>query len=135
MRSTVAAHDRHLVRGGRATSKDPTARQRTSRCPSPTTSRPASPTAYADEALAWKRTKWLGRRVSNAATDLVTYQEIVDEVRPEWIIETGTGNGGRAHFLRRRPGDLIGEGRVISIEQHAEGHPTRAPRDIPPGPR
>ena len=63
---------------------------------------------------AWNDTSWLGRPVHNAATDLVVYQEILAEVRPDWIIETGTDDGGRAAFLASIC-DLLDHGRVISL--------------------
>jgi cephalosporin hydroxylase len=64
--------------------------------------------------LAWRETRWLGRRVSLAATDLVTYQEILTDVRPDWVIETGSQGGGHALFLASIC-DLLGHGRVISV--------------------
>jgi cephalosporin hydroxylase len=67
--------------------------------------------------LAWRETRWLGHLVPNAPTDLVAYQEILAEVRPDWVIETGTDNGGRAYFLATVC-DLLGHGEVISIAKH-----------------
>jgi len=64
--------------------------------------------------LAWRETRWLGRRVPNAPTDLITYQEILAEVRPDWVIETDTQAGGRALFLAGVC-ELLGHGQVISI--------------------
>jgi cephalosporin hydroxylase len=88
---------------------------------------PPSPVPVADDlrdaftaahyrSLAWRETRWLGHRVPNAATDLVTYQEILAEVRPDWVIETGTDTGGRAYFLATIC-DLLGHGQVISISE------------------
>jgi cephalosporin hydroxylase len=73
--------------------------------------------------LAWRETRWLGKRVPNAPTDLLAYQEILAEVRPDWVIETGTGGGGRAYFLATVC-ELLDRGEVISIapRQH-ENHP------------
>ena len=42
-----------------------------------------------------------GTRSPKTPTDLLAYQELIAAVRPDWIIETGTGNGGRALFLAR----------------------------------
>jgi cephalosporin hydroxylase len=95
---------------------------------------PASPVPVADDlrdaftaayyrSRAWDQTRWLGRPVHNAATDLVTYQEILAEVRPDWVIHTGAPDGGRAYFLATIC-DLIGRGEVISISHHPrEGRP------------
>jgi cephalosporin hydroxylase len=71
-------------------------------------------TAAYHRTLAWRETRWLGRQVANAPTDLVTYQEILADVRPDWVIETGTGGGGRAYFLATVC-ELLGHGEVISI--------------------
>ena len=65
--------------------------------------------------LAWTQTSWLGRAVPNAPTDLIAYQEIVAEVTPDWIIETGTGDGGRALFLASLC-DILGHGQVVSVD-------------------
>jgi len=87
---------------------------------------PTAPTPIPDElkasfidafwhSLAWRDTTWLGHRVTKPPTDLVAYQEIVQRVRPDWIIETGTGNGGRALFLASIC-ELLDHGQVVSID-------------------
>ena len=76
---------------------------------------------------AWEHTTWLDRKVLNAPTDLITYQEIVAEIAPDWIIETGTGTGGRALFLASVC-ESLGRGRVVSID-HRPG------KDLPVHPR
>jgi hypothetical protein len=71
---------------------------------------PASPAPIPDDlrdaftsayyrSLSWRETRWLGLEVPNTPTDLMVYQEILAEVRPDWLIETGTQGGGRAWFL------------------------------------
>jgi cephalosporin hydroxylase len=64
---------------------------------------------------AWRKTTWLGHSVSKPPTDLIAYQEMITRVRPDWIVETGTGNGGRALFLASIC-ELLGHGRVLSID-------------------
>ena len=64
--------------------------------------------------------------VWNAPTDLFVYQEILTEVRPDWIIETGGRNGGRALFLASVC-DLLDHGRVVAVGA--------APGDRPEHPR
>jgi len=99
---------------------------------------PTDPTPIPDElkesfvdafwhSLAWRDTKWLGHRVSKAPTDLLAYQEIVQRVRPDWIIETGTGNGGRALFLASIC-ELIDHGQVVSIDPHVAEQRAEHPR-------
>ena len=70
--------------------------------------------------LAWQETTWLGLRTPNAPADLLAYQDIIHEVRPDWIVETGTRHGGRAHFLASIC-DLVGHGRVLSIDTERAG--------------
>jgi cephalosporin hydroxylase/GT2 family glycosyltransferase len=77
--------------------------------------------------LAWRDTTWLGRRVHKAPTDLLVYQDLIHRVRPDWIIETGTGGGGRALFLGSVC-DLIDHGQVLSIDRRMVG-------DLPVHPR
>ena len=45
------------------------------------------------------RLEWLGFKAIKCPMDLLVYQEILYERRPEWIIETGTNFGGSALFL------------------------------------
>jgi cephalosporin hydroxylase len=74
--------------------------------------------------LKWQDTNWLGKRIPKAPTDLFVYQEILNRVRPDWIVETGTAGGGRALFLASIC-DLIGHGQVLSVDKRAfEGLPT-----------
>jgi cephalosporin hydroxylase len=77
--------------------------------------------------LAWRETPWLGRRAGRPAADLIAYQELVARVRPDWILDTHTGSGGRAMFLASIC-ELIGTGRVLSIRRRAEGDFPEHPR-------
>ena len=71
----------------------------------------------------WRSTSWLGRAIATAPTDLIAYQELVSTVRPDWIVEVGTGDGGRALFLSSMC-ELVGHGQVVSIDV---GPPTDPP--------
>jgi cephalosporin hydroxylase len=77
--------------------------------------------------LAWRETRWLGREVPNAPTDLMMYQEILAEVQPDWVIETGTQSDGRAWFLAGVC-DLLGQGQVISVSPRPGKNPALHPR-------
>jgi cephalosporin hydroxylase len=70
----------------------------------------------------WHSTTWSGKWMNKAPTDLFAYQEILHRVRPEWILETGTEGGGRALFLATIC-DLIGAGRVLSVDDRAVENP------------
>jgi cephalosporin hydroxylase len=63
----------------------------------------------------WRRSAWLGARTHRPPTDLLLYGELIYDLRPEWIIETRTGAGGRALFLASVC-ELIGSGRVLTID-------------------
>jgi cephalosporin hydroxylase len=82
----------------------------------------------------WHQTTWSGKWMGKAPTDLFAYQEVLFRIRPDWILETGTGGGGRALFLASIC-DLIGGGRVLSVDDQAAEklaeHPriTYLPRD------
>jgi cephalosporin hydroxylase len=75
----------------------------------------------------WHRTPWLGRSTHTPPTDLLAYQELIYRVRPEWIVETRTGVGGRALFLASIC-DLIDHGQVLSIDEYPLAHPPSHPR-------
>ena len=75
----------------------------------------------------WQDTTWLGHSVDTPPTDLLAYQEIIADVRPDWIIEIGTGDGGRTAFLASIC-DLVGHGQIVSIDRDRDG-------DLPEHPR
>ncbi len=58
---------------------------------------------------------WMGYIVGKMPTDMIKYQEIIFETRPDVIIETGTAFGGSALFFANMF-DLVGSGRVITID-------------------
>lgn len=62
-----------------------------------------------------KRTFWLGVPTSKCPLDMWLYQEMLFELRPDVIIETGTAKGGSALFLACIC-DLIGHGKIITID-------------------
>jgi cephalosporin hydroxylase len=70
--------------------------------------------------LPWRRTTWLGAPIRTAPTDLLAYQEIVSRVRPDWVVEIGGSDQGRAVFLASIC-ELIGHGRVLSIRGADDG--------------
>jgi cephalosporin hydroxylase len=63
----------------------------------------------------WWQTSWLGFQTLKTPTDLWIYQELIVEVRPDLVIESGTYKGGSALFLAGIC-ELIGHGRVVSID-------------------
>jgi len=72
----------------------------------------------------WGLTTWRGHPMWKAVTDAWIYQQILWDIRPDLIIETGTGHGGTALFLA----DLlelfqVEHGVVATIELHPEKYP------------
>jgi len=63
----------------------------------------------------WADTRWLGIGVSKCPLDLWVYQEILDETRPDLLVETGTFDGGSALYFASLF-DLLGRGRVVTID-------------------
>ncbi len=75
----------------------------------------------------WHRTPWLGKWTHRPPTDLFIYQELVHRLRPDWIVETRTGAGGRTLFLASVC-DLVGNGRVLSLDGYPLASPPEHPR-------
>jgi cephalosporin hydroxylase len=71
----------------------------------------------------WRNTYWLGVPLQKCPLDLWVYQELLTEVQPELVVETGTYAGGTALYLASCL-DMIGKGRVITIDiLEREGRP------------
>jgi cephalosporin hydroxylase len=63
----------------------------------------------------WRNTTWMGTTILKCPLDLWIYQELLHELRPDLIIETGTALGGSAAYLAALC-DLLGHGRIVSID-------------------
>jgi cephalosporin hydroxylase len=75
----------------------------------------------------WRDARWLGTPLLKCPLDLWVYQEILCEVRPDVIVESGTYRGGSALFLASVC-DLLGHGRVVTIDPHEYGERPQHPR-------
>lgn len=60
-------------------------------------------------------TFWLGTPTLKCPLDLWVYQEIIYDLKPDLIIETGTAEGGSALFLATML-DILGKGEIITID-------------------
>ncbi len=69
----------------------------------------------ADEHQVWVRTFWMNVPCVQCPLDLWVYQEIITELRPDLVVETGTLLGGTTLFLAHAL-DLVGKGKVVSID-------------------
>lgn len=67
------------------------------------------------EGKTWGNTYWMGVPILKCPLDLWVYQEILNDVKPDWIIETGTHRGGSAHYMACLC-DIFDRGRVITID-------------------
>ena len=63
----------------------------------------------------WSKTKYMGRDIFKYPTDMIVYQEIIFDLKPDLIIETGTWAGGSALYMAHLL-DIIGKGRIISVD-------------------
>jgi cephalosporin hydroxylase len=70
---------------------------------------------YDNARRTWKSTRWLGVPIQKSPLDCWQYQEILTEVRPVAIIETGALHGGSALFFATIC-DALDSGYVVSID-------------------
>ena len=63
----------------------------------------------------WFHAEWQGVHCLKAPTDLWVYQELIYELRPDFIIETGTYKGGSAKYMASVC-ELMDHGKVITID-------------------
>lgn len=70
---------------------------------------------YSARKRTWENMTWQGTRICKTPADLWIYQEIIHEVRPELIVETGTLWGGSALYYAHLL-DLCGDGHVVTID-------------------
>jgi cephalosporin hydroxylase len=74
----------------------------------------------ADHGGTWRNTFWLGVPTEKCPLDLWIYQEILHQVQPDVIVETGTRWGGSALYLASMC-DILGRGSVITIDIDVPG--------------
>ena len=60
-------------------------------------------------------TRWKGVPLLKCPLDLWIYQEIIQETKPDVLIETGTWRGGSAYYFASIF-DLFGKGRVLTVD-------------------
>jgi len=60
--------------------------------------------------------EWLGIQIHQYPTDLMSYQQIISEIRPDLIIETGTFNGGLSFYFATLLQQVNPEGKIITID-------------------
>jgi len=83
---------------------------------------------YAD--VTWCATRWMGVPLEKSPLDLWVYQEIIFDLKPTVIIETGSWQGGSGLYFAHLC-DLVGRGKVLSIDVRS---PMGAPEGMRPPP-
>ena len=79
---------------------------------------------YYDSSLrTWSNTFWFGTPTQKCPLDLWVYQELLHELRPEVIVETGTASGGSALFLASVC-ELLGRGEIVSVDIEERERPS-----------
>lgn len=68
---------------------------------------------------------WLGRPIIQYPQDIVALQEIIWDVKPELVIETGIAHGGSLIFYASML-ELIGRGQVLGIDVDIRAHNRQA---------
>ncbi len=58
---------------------------------------------------------WMGVPVWQNIADLWVIQEVISQLRPALIVETGTNRGGSSLFYAHLM-DLLGEGRIVTVD-------------------
>ena len=64
---------------------------------------------------------WLGRPLIQLPEDVIRMQELIWNVRPDLIIETGVAHGGSAVFYAGLL-EILGRGRVVSVDIEIRPH-------------
>jgi cephalosporin hydroxylase len=72
--------------------------------------------------MTWRNTFWLGNPILKCPLDLWLYQEMLHEVKPQLIVETGTGFGGSALYLASLC-DIMGTGEIVTIDVEKRDRP------------
>jgi len=68
---------------------------------------------------------WLGRPIIQYPPDIIAMQEIIWDVKPDLIIETGIAHGGALIFYASLL-ELLGKGRVLGIDIEIRSHNKKA---------
>ena len=68
-----------------------------------------------EEGLTWQHTKWLGVPMFKMPQDILTLTEVIGDVKPHLIIETGTAAGGSALFMATYL-DAVGNGKIVTVD-------------------
>jgi len=82
---------------------------------------------YYHDRRTWRQTYWFGTPTWKCPLDLWLYQELLHEVEPDLIVETGTAFGGSANYLAWLC-DRVDRGRIVSVDIEARPGRPEHPR-------
>lgn len=82
---------------------------------SPFIGRLANTAYYNSRSSTWDNTYWLGVPIEKYPTDLIVFEGIIFETKPDVTIEAGTRKGGSAYYFASLF-DLLGTGRVNTMD-------------------
>lgn len=71
---------------------------------------------YGKRAQTWLANRWLGIQTSQNPNDAWVIQEIIVEQKPDFVVETGTKNGGSALIWAMVLREVNPQGRVITVD-------------------
>ncbi len=75
----------------------------------------------------WRQTYYFGHQILKCPLDMWIYQELITQIKPDVIIETGTYRGASALYMAHLC-DLIGNGEIITIDIEAHENQPKHPR-------
>ena len=82
---------------------------------------------YHSYARTWTDTWWRGVATWKCPLDLWVYQEVLHELKPDLIVETGTAHGGSAYYLASIC-EMLGRGEILTIDIEAKPDRPEHPR-------
>ena len=77
--------------------------------------------------MGWKLTQWMGVTTYKIPSDLWLYQELIHQLKPDLIVETGTFQGGSALFIASML-EIVGKGNIVTIDINRPENPPSHPR-------
>lgn len=75
----------------------------------------------------WRHSKFLGLPIQKCPFDIFIYQDIIYDLKPDLIIETGTAYGGSALFMATIC-DAMDHGEIVTVDIKKVGEPPEHPR-------
>jgi len=77
--------------------------------------------------MAQRKPKWMGIEIKKYPSDMIAYQQIIYDLRPDILVECGTSHGGSALYFANIF-NIIGHGEVITIDNRKEPYLPRHKR-------